>query len=845
MSKLSFDFTPDPRVLIALTQTPIKPMDALCELIDNSIDSFYNSKLQGISIKNPTITIDLPKNADVDNGIGVLKIRDNGPGMSTEQAERAIKAGYSGNNQLDTLGLFGMGFNISTGKLGISTRFLTARAEDDYCTRTVIDLEKINESKSFIIDAEQTSKPINFNSGTQIEISKWWPAGHSNFGFIKKLLQYGIKKIREEIGRRYATILRNGEISIIVNREPCVAFEHCVWGANRYVVHKGNQIPAQYSFDTILRTRKRCAKCRTIIPDGETKCPSCSNTEIRTVEERIKGWVGIQRFDDTNRYGIDLIRNGRAIRVGEKSAFFEFVDDFQNTIKDYPIDSQYGRIVGEVHIDFVPVDFQKQDFQRSSEEWHQAISYLRGDSSLQPSQPGADSNNSPIFKLFQGYRKVRTPGTTDMYMGYWDEVAGAPKRISRDVERDYLERFNRREKGYYDDEEWWKLVEAASTPPSKPLLTCDNCGSQNLPEAETCSVCGKIFKGKNCINEKCGKFIAFSALTCPHCGENQVIKVETPWICNICSTKNPAGSLTCKVCNHEKGEKNPLTEEELISNSILVEEFSIKQLSITLANGEFSNSIDLKTYYSKNELISPLSSDRYPLICFKRPNALLIFIDQTHPMFASCDISIVEIIASEIATYIFDMYRTLASYPGHSISSITWQLIRNYWIDKVEISSKIITEKCTNFLFRLKTKLSEIVDSKLSERLFSELSEEQQTIFVHNILKKNLQLTSIQQLKESGAFIRYVPDDFILNIFDTAPELFFNGKFWNIQYGVSIPGISAVNLGNIYTQTLSNYRNSIESVILFMEQKSNSSLELKKIDAVVNFLNTNLTDDLE
>ena len=500
MSKLSFDFTPDPRVLIALTQTPIKPMDALCELIDNSIDSFYNSKLQGISIKNPTITIDLPKNADVDNGIGVLKIRDNGPGMSTEQAERAIKAGYSGNNQLDTLGLFGMGFNISTGKLGISTRFLTARAEDDYCTRTVIDLEKINESKSFIIDAEQTSKPINFNSGTQIEISKWWPAGHSNFGFIKKLLQYGIKKIREEIGRRYATILRNGEISIIVNREPCVAFEHCVWGANRYVVHKGNQIPAQYSFDTILRTRKRCAKCRTIIPDGETKCPSCSNTEIRTVEERIKGWVGIQRFDDTNRYGIDLIRNGRAIRVGEKSAFFEFVDDFQNTIKDYPIDSQYGRIVGEVHIDFVPVDFQKQDFQRSSEEWHQAISYLRGDSSLQPSQPGADSNNSPIFKLFQGYRKVRTPGTTDMYMGYWDEVAGAPKRISRDVERDYLERFNRREKGYYDDEEWWKLVEAASTPPSKPLLTCDNCGSQNLPEAETCSVCGKIFKGKNCIN---------------------------------------------------------------------------------------------------------------------------------------------------------------------------------------------------------------------------------------------------------------------------------------------------------------------------------------------------------
>ena len=160
MSKLTFDFTPDPRVLIALTQTPLKPMDALCELIDNSIDSFNNSKLLGITIEHPTITINLPSVKDVERGIGVLRLRDNGPGMSTEQAERAIKAGYSGNNQLDTLGLFGMGFNISTGKLGISTRFTTARAEDAHCTRTEIDLEKINESKSYLLSAEQTDKPI-------------------------------------------------------------------------------------------------------------------------------------------------------------------------------------------------------------------------------------------------------------------------------------------------------------------------------------------------------------------------------------------------------------------------------------------------------------------------------------------------------------------------------------------------------------------------------------------------------------------------------------------------------------------------------------------------------------
>ena len=44
---MKFDFTPDPKVLIALTHTPMQPLDALCELIDNAIDSFLWSKDSG------------------------------------------------------------------------------------------------------------------------------------------------------------------------------------------------------------------------------------------------------------------------------------------------------------------------------------------------------------------------------------------------------------------------------------------------------------------------------------------------------------------------------------------------------------------------------------------------------------------------------------------------------------------------------------------------------------------------------------------------------------------------------------------------------------------------------
>ena len=128
---MKFDFTPDPKVLIALTHTPMQPLDALCELIDNAIDSFYSAKIQGVSIDGPMIVVTLPSRKQLASGGGTLRILDNGPGMTAANAERAIKAGFSGNNPYDTLGLFGMGFNISTGKLGNKTTFMTSRADMD------------------------------------------------------------------------------------------------------------------------------------------------------------------------------------------------------------------------------------------------------------------------------------------------------------------------------------------------------------------------------------------------------------------------------------------------------------------------------------------------------------------------------------------------------------------------------------------------------------------------------------------------------------------------------------------------------------------------------------------
>ena len=262
---MKFDFTPDPKVLIALTHTPMQPLDALCELIDNSIDSFYGAKIQGVIVDNPLIVITLPTKKQLMNNSGVLRIQDNGVGMTAENAEKAIKAGFSGNNPYDTLGLFGMGFNISTGKLGNRTTFMTARADMNSYVKTVIDLSKINNSKNYSLDAfeilKNDTEPFANNShGTIIEVDEWWPEGNANRGFIQKLIQYGAPKIREEIGRRYATILRKGEIKIIVNDEKCEAYEHCVWDDSRFVVRKSGNIPAVIRFDKTISSTKTICK---------------------------------------------------------------------------------------------------------------------------------------------------------------------------------------------------------------------------------------------------------------------------------------------------------------------------------------------------------------------------------------------------------------------------------------------------------------------------------------------------------------------------------------------------------------------------------------------------------
>ena len=186
-------------------------------------------------------------------------------------------------------------------------------------------------------------------------------------------------------------------------------------------------------------------------------------------------------------------------------------------------------------------------------------------------------------------------------------------------------------------------------------------------------------------------------------------------------------------------------------------------MSIKLANGQNSNPFNLNTYNTEVPIVLP-SNERLPIILFKKIDSVNIVIDKTHPLFGLRGKSTVEVISSEVASYIFDLNRTLVSYPSHSVSNIAWQIIRTYWFDKVEISEDSISKKCKNLLTSIKEQIANVIDASLSERFFNEMSEAQQTFFANEILKNKIPLSNIGELKATGEFVRYVTDDYILHM---------------------------------------------------------------------------------
>lgn len=445
------DLTPDPRVLRMLGEIALQQWRCIAELVDNSIDGFINAERQNNPIVDAEVLISLPKS---DTPQARITVRDNGPGMSAETLERAVKAGWTGNSPLDNLGLFGMGFNIATARLGLVTEVWTSRAGDPMEVGVRIDFDELQAQKTFKVPRHTRAKADHNGHGTEIVISKLKPDQRAWFARA-----VNTTAVRKELARAYAPLLSpetgQAKFRLELNGTRIQARRHCTWNGDRSVETPNGTVHAVERFNVELPPRRYCTTCMTTVPDDNAGCPTGSaSCNVVAVQRRVRGWVGIQRYLHETEFGLDFIRNGRKIELANRDLFEWRAGDISEI--EYPIDDprQRGRFVGEIHIDHCRVSYTKNRFERDDPAWEEMVRVLRGEGPLQPmkaKERGFGMNTSPLYRLFQAFRRSSPQGKN----GLWSRIL-----VVKDNDRAFemAKSFQENDPEFLDDERWYQMV---------------------------------------------------------------------------------------------------------------------------------------------------------------------------------------------------------------------------------------------------------------------------------------------------------------------------------------------------------------------------------------------------
>lgn len=447
------DLTPSPRVLLMLGKIEFKGWQCLAELIDNAIDAYPTDGSHG----HPEVRINLPPLRDLTAGTGEISVKDSGRGMNASDLANAVRAGYSGNDPLSKLGLFGMGFNIATARLGRVTEVWTTRRGDPDWVGVRIDFDHLQRTGQFRTPQLTRPKTDTSKSGTEVYIQKL-----DGDQVRRIVVGQGKTRLLLDLARVYSFCAKQRGLAININGDEIPTWSHCVWSSTRSVqTARFGTVPAILEVDKDFGPGLYCKACWNWI-DSESSppvsCPLCQTPgSVIRRDRQMRGWVGVQRFYDKAHFGIDFIRNGRVISPLDKTPFRWTNPETEEEKEDYPLDATFwgGRIVGQIECDFVRVSHMKDSFDTSDPNWRKVLSFLHGEGPLEPKHEYYDAHpqsESPLERLFVGYRYGRPPGIRYLIPG--DESGGAINTLPKE----WAQRYWASDPEYQSDQKWWDAV---------------------------------------------------------------------------------------------------------------------------------------------------------------------------------------------------------------------------------------------------------------------------------------------------------------------------------------------------------------------------------------------------
>ncbi|MFH8896475.1 ATP-binding protein [Streptomyces coeruleorubidus] len=736
--------TPSARVLRMLGEIEFDEWQCIAELIDNAFDDFTEIHRSGTPWAGGyRVSVELPDSAQ-----GQLVITDTGRGMTYDRLERAVRAGWSGNDMHDKLGLFGMGFNVSTARLGKRTRVLTTRQGDTEWIGVEIDLDRIGDD----FEAEDITEPkADPNEhGTRIVISRLHPVR-------ARWLQKNGSALRNILGQVYSWMFLNRPFELWVGGFQVKPVRHCRWGDDRSVLYNNKErIPAYIEIDQKLENGLACGDCGQWQLTDRDACEDCGSDRLTVRERRVHGWLGIQRYMHKHDYGIDFLRNGRKILRWDKQLFTWRNPDgaVGNEEPEYPVDlaHQGGRIIGEIHLDHVPVTYQKDAFEYGDRSWRSAVEIVRGVAPLLPQRAANleyEENTSPLALLFKGYRR------NDAGLRYL--VPGDGRKPIHDDTRRWGHEFHRGNPDYQTDERWWQAVEDHEATKSR------------------------------------GKNAKAAAVTPGKPDEVAVMEALGFDGAEIGSPSSPAtgpdemkpGAQAQPPSDGESAPAAPTPEKRKETRQERVTRYTENSTTYPGLSRSFGHPrVGFVEVEARRLTVGSLTDENLhptPVLLDQRGgNALVAFLDLDHPIFQRFGADPADLLLAEIAVLL--RVQTSSEWSHSELIAA----IRAESLPASALDAEMISAEAKELLAEVRRRMASELD-RVGEpgKAFQFLSPDELTHTEHTMIA-NGKVTRTTDLGASGEFLLHVPALFLVRLVESLPSLFMDNRvFQGVYEGVA------------------------------------------------------------